>query len=336
MKEIATCDGYLAGDFDGGFAIIFPREHIADRTIQSLVDTGNSCPDTTGCQVVGRSALGIVTGIDVRQAVERSVIAGEKWLQVPIDATAHSELGGLLLSELHNLGEKNSPGHPILWDNHRLPFGRIFNTGGLQRLTVDELHDGLEQCMFAIGSPDNEGSDVDIVEDALSMPLEPWELVPDDSVLTNPHALLDMIQEGKSARAFAFQYMHPEERGEYDQMAGLVVGSVLFSPGPFYGRIVSVVTRDGAELPQLPSAAWLDQNRSPGLHPQFLPGHRGRQVEAINPDSQARYSWAGARVLVEVYRPANSEDQTALREWLKMGENQRKNLHYFGYGDGRL
>ncbi len=335
MREVVTIDGYFAQQVNGeGLALALDRDTIGEETVDALTAPAavNAEADQSEWQVLGRSALGIVTGIDVSHAGEPAVCEGDSLL-VPIDMTAYGKLGRQLLPRLLELMSDHNQGQPLRWDGYRLPFGRLLHRGGLVQLDDDELDRALDQFLIASGDyPDRKG-DVVIENNTLSLPLEPWKLIPDETLLGNPNALRPMIQEGASARAFAFDRMRPERLAGRSGFSEVLVGAVLFAPGPFFGQVVEAVSPEGV-MPQIPSAAWLDAGRSLGLHAEQLPGHRGRQVEVLNTNPDIGHTWSDTRVSVKVFRPAEDSDQSQFKAWMDLSPEERQDKHYFGYGKG--
>ena len=331
MAETVTIDGYLARDVDGGeFALALDEESIGSETVEALITFGfdNHENDIPEWKVLGRSALGIVAGIDISKSDRPAVSHGDS-LIVPINIDAYGKLGQLLLPRLTELVSCHDAGQPLRWEGHRMPFGRLLHRGGLEQLDDNGLDEALDQFLIASGDYPDQKGDVVITDDTLSLPIEPWRLVQDEALFSRPNALRLMLQEGVSARSIAFKYMQPERIDSRNRLSGVLVGAVLFAPGPYYCEVVEAVSPEGI-LPQIPSAAWLDAGRSRGLHSEQPQGHRGRQVEVlINPEID--YTWMKTRVSIRVYRPTEGSDQDHLVAWKRMSDIDRQDKHYFGY-----
>ncbi|HSW79705.1 MAG TPA: hypothetical protein VLG47_02920 [Candidatus Saccharimonadales bacterium] len=330
MSEIISSDGRLARRLDGdGLALVFNTDEIGDVTAETLSAVAPQEKDQgqLGWKIVGRSALGF-NGIDVRQEAAGTRVNGNTY--VPIDLQAYTANGDGLISHLSTLTSEHHPGKSLVHEGYDLAFGRLLKLTSLVQLTGDEISDAFKQHLIAVDYTGNQRG-VQIVDDTLSLPLEPVELVPNGTISDNTSVLLSMLRYGHSARAFMYEHTTPRHRNGRHTMPEFVLGAVVFSPGPFYGEVVEVVSKAGV-LPQLPSAAWFDADRSSGLHHQQQPGHRGRQIEVINPEPDTRHPWAGARVAIRLYKPSEDSGQPQMDRWLNMNRTQRSYNHFSGYG----
>ncbi|HET8992034.1 MAG TPA: hypothetical protein VFN31_03320 [Candidatus Saccharimonadales bacterium] len=335
MNQITTVDGFLARSPDGeGFALALDELEVGQEAIEVL-QKDQIEPGLSEWQVLGRSALGIVTGIDISRSTS-PVTCERGSVLVPIDISAHAFLGRKLLPFLHKLMKEHEPAQALRWERHRIPFGRLLWRGGLLRLDNEQLEEALSTAFIAYGEineDDKFEGDIRIENNAVNMPIEPYQLVPSPKLLSGVYTLQPMLQEGQSARAFAFSHMDALEREREHGMDDMVVSSVLFSPGPYYCEVVRAYSPEG-DLPQLPSAAWLDANRSKGLHLEQRPGLRGRQIEVVKDDPSHEHAWPETRVEIKVFQPIGGASKQNLSEWYGSTRVQRTELHYFGYGDG--
>lgn len=336
MNQLVTGDGFLARSPEGnGFTLAIDRHAIGEEDVEVIITSTPKSESTEGqeWEVLGRSALGIVTGIDIARRDDEAAVCDNGSLHIPIAITAHNGLGQRLLERLHELRDAHGDTEVIRWDRRRLPFGRLLRTGGLIQLGDEELKSALDGSFMAVVEHPKADRNAVIEDGVLSLPLEPWELVPNMANLHHVDALQPMLQEGQSARAFAFDNMRAEPRNERHKMDKLVVGAILFAPGPYYAQVVGTESPQGS-MTQLPSAAWLDADRSLGLHAEQLPGHRGRQIEVINHAPDAHHSWPDTRVGVRVFKPADGFDQGSIEDWENMSLGARQDRHHYGYGTG--
>src|SRR5665213_4430404 len=162
MSELVTIDGSLAHYSDGGsLALAFDEMTLGEEAVSALegsiaVPDGPSVPDW---EVLGRSSLGIVAGIDIRRA-DLPLTHENGAVLLPIELTAHAELGHSLIQRLYDLMVDHKPGESLRWERHHLPFGRLIQRGGLVQLTNEELDEALSEYLFASGEFSDRRGDV--------------------------------------------------------------------------------------------------------------------------------------------------------------------------------
>lgn len=326
MSMLASPDGHFAKAPDGELSISFPTDKVAPEAIEQF----QAEPRQAGQDylLIGRSSLAMAMAMGISQDPRPGMVEAGR-LYVPAGIQVASDVGEVQAEIISEKLVEASEGEVLTWGSGQpVAGGRIFEFGALELMYADELQAKLDMHLIDCEDAYEDGRPTHrLLEDALAAPVAPWELeLRPDHRLAQPDSLVSFLSQG---REFALSNIQATPRSPKHRFASWTVGTVLFSPGAYYGQVVGVRTKSGF-LPQDEGAAWLDPYRWNGHDETRPPERRGRQFEVSKEDSK-EHIWDGAEALIRVYKPA--AHQVAARhshKWEQLTPTERKRLHRIG------